>query len=104
MALVLRSLLVKDMKSRDSRREPRLVSYFSNNLESDNGRKAEIPLGARIVAVTDSFDAMTTDRPYRKGMAPWQALEEIAANSGKQFDPAVVEAFHRVLDKKLETI
>jgi len=78
--------------------------YFSNNLESDNGRKAEIPLGARIVAVTDSFDAMTTDRPYRKGMAPWQALEEIAANSGKQFDPAVVEAFHRVLDKKLETI
>ena len=40
----------------------------------------------------------------QRGEAPMQALEEIAANSGKQFDPVVVEAFTRVLDKKLETI
>jgi len=78
--------------------------YFSDNLEPQNGRRNEIPLGARIVAVADSFDAMTTDRPYRKGMPPWQALEEITTNSGKQFDPSVVEAFGRVVDKKLETI
>ena len=61
-------------------------------------------MGARILAVADSFDAMTTDRPYRKGMPPWQAREEITVNSGKQFDPHVVEAFKRVIDKKLETI
>jgi putative nucleotidyltransferase with HDIG domain len=80
--------------------------YFSSN---ENGRKGiskegEMPLGARILAVADSFDAMTTDRPYRKGMPPWQAREEITVNAGKQFDPRVVEAFKRVIDKKLETI
>jgi len=80
--------------------------YFSSN---DNGytgpsKEAEMPLGARILAVADSFDAMTTDRPYRKGMPPWQAREEIIVNSGKQFDPQVVEAFKSVIDKKLETI
>jgi putative nucleotidyltransferase with HDIG domain len=78
--------------------------YFSSNLQIKNGEAKQVPMGARIVAVADSFDAMTTDRPYRKGMAPWQALEEIVVNSGKQFDPHVVEAFKRVLDKKLETI
>ena len=73
-------------------------------MEPHNGRKHEIPLGARIVAFADSFNAMTTDRPYRKGMTQRPALEEIAASSGKQFDPMVVEAINRVLDKKLETI
>jgi len=61
-------------------------------------------LGTRIVAVADSFDAMTTDRPYRKGMQPWQAFEELRKCSGDQFDPAVVEAFASVLSNKLEVI
>jgi putative nucleotidyltransferase with HDIG domain len=80
--------------------------YFSSNDDGRSGtsKEGEIPLGARILAVADSFDAMTTDRPYRKGMPPWQAREEITVNSGKQFDPQVVEAFKRVIDKKLETI
>jgi len=56
------------------------------------------------VAVADSFDAMTTDRPYRKGMPPWQAVNEVVMNAGKQFDPQVVEAFQRVIARKLETI
>jgi HD-GYP domain-containing protein (c-di-GMP phosphodiesterase class II) len=47
----------------------------------------EIPLGARIVAVCDSFDAMTTDRPYRKRMSVEAACEELVANAGTQFDP-----------------
>jgi HD-GYP domain-containing protein (c-di-GMP phosphodiesterase class II) len=59
-------------------------------------------LGARIVAVADSFDAMTTDRPYRKGMPPWEALEELIDKSGKQFDPEVVGAFKRVISERLE--
>jgi putative nucleotidyltransferase with HDIG domain len=78
--------------------------YFSSKHELTNGKEKDIPLGARIVAVADSFDAMTSDRPYRKGMPPWQALEELVANSGKQFDPIVVEAFKQVVDKKLETM
>jgi len=80
--------------------------YFSSNenFKNDTIKERETPIGARILAVADSFDAMTTDRPYRKGMPPWQAREQIMVNTGKQFDPQVVEAFKRVLDKKLETI
>lgn len=78
--------------------------YFASEGRNHAHEKAEIPLGARIVAVADSFDAMTTDRPYRKGMPPWQALEEIVANSGTQFDPQVVDAFKRVIGKRLENI
>jgi HD-GYP domain-containing protein (c-di-GMP phosphodiesterase class II) len=67
-----------------------------------NTLKIKIPLGARVLAVADSFDAMASDRAYRKGMPPWQALEEIAAKAGKQFDPEVVEAFKRVYTLKME--
>lgn len=52
-----------------------------------------IPLGARIIAVADAFDAMTSDRPYRAGRSPAQAAEELRRESGRQFDPRVVEAF-----------
>jgi len=47
---------------------------------------------------------MTTDRPYRKGILPWAALEEIINKAGKQFDPEVVEAFKRVMSEKMEKI
>ena len=57
-----------------------------------------IPLGARIMAVADSLDAMTTDRPYRKAMSFQVAIDEIRRNSRTQFDPDVVEAFLGVLD------
>ena len=77
--------------------------YFTN-LDMANGEAKEIPLGARIVAVADAFDAMTTDRPYRRGMPPWEAVEELVGKAGKQFDPHVVEAFKRVVDRKMETI
>jgi HD-GYP domain-containing protein (c-di-GMP phosphodiesterase class II) len=53
----------------------------------------EIPLGARIIAVCDAYDAMTTDRPYRRAMAADAARAELRARAGTQFDPAVVEAF-----------
>jgi HD-GYP domain-containing protein (c-di-GMP phosphodiesterase class II) len=57
----------------------------------------EIPLGARIVSVIDSFDAMTSDRPYRKAMKRTDAIKELKRASGTQFDPAVVEAFLKAL-------
>jgi len=59
-----------------------------------DGLKGEhIPLLARIVAVADAFDAMTSDRPYRKGMAPEVAFAELEKQSGKQFDPDFAAAF-----------
>jgi len=59
----------------------------------------EIPLIARIIAVADTYDAMTTDRPYRKGLSPEVALEEIRKHAGTQFDPKVVEAFEKNFHK-----
>jgi len=56
----------------------------------------EIPLVARIFAVVDAYDAITSDRPYRKAMPHQYALEEISRDAGSQFDPQVVEAFLRV--------
>jgi HD-GYP domain-containing protein (c-di-GMP phosphodiesterase class II) len=55
----------------------------------------EIPLIARIIAVADSFDAMTSDRPYRKAVDLERAFEELKNNMGTQFDRKVVEAFIR---------
>jgi len=52
-----------------------------------------IPLGARIVAVADAFDAMTAARPYSTPRTPHEALEELRRCAGAQFDPAVVVAF-----------
>jgi diguanylate cyclase (GGDEF)-like protein len=53
----------------------------------------QIPLGARIVAVCDAYDAMTADRSYRAGMPPAAAVAELRRCAGDQFDPAVVDAF-----------
>ncbi len=78
--------------------------YFMDTMDSNNRDIQKIPLGARIVAVADAFDAMTTDRPYRKGMPPWEALEELVEKSGKQFDPGVVEAFKRVVSERMERV
>jgi HD-GYP domain-containing protein (c-di-GMP phosphodiesterase class II) len=55
-----------------------------------------IPLAARIIAVADVFEALTTDRPYRVAQRPRRAVEEIERGAGTQFDPTVVEAFLRV--------
>jgi putative nucleotidyltransferase with HDIG domain len=56
-------------------------------------KREEIPLGSRIFSVVDTFDSMTSDRPYRKAMTPEEALQEILRCGGTQFDPLVVEAF-----------
>ena len=60
-------------------------------------RGDEIPRGARIFAVADAFDAITSDRPYRDARSHMAAVEEIVASSGTQFDPEVVEAILQVL-------
>jgi len=55
----------------------------------------EIPLAGRIMAVADAFDAMTSDRPYRRAMSPQTAIAELERGAGTQFDPEVVVAFMR---------
>jgi diguanylate cyclase (GGDEF)-like protein len=60
----------------------------------------EIPLGARVVAVCDAFNAMTSDRPYRESVSEFAAIEELLACAGTQFDPMVVDAFCRVVSRE----
>ncbi len=64
-------------------------------IEGKAGEK--IPLGARIIAVADSFEAMTSDRPYRSALSRGEAIAELMANSGSQFDPRVVDHFLKLL-------
>jgi len=77
-------------------------------------RRDEIPLMSRIVSIADAFDAITSDRPYRKKKSAEEAVQEIRECSGTQFDPQVVEAFlnaykkvkinHNFQDKKNSSI
>jgi putative nucleotidyltransferase with HDIG domain len=86
---------------------PIVVSHHMHFTEATGDPEKDVttvPLGARIIAVADSFDAMTSDRPYRKGMTPWEAMEEIIKNAGKQFDPKVVDAFKHVVRERIEKI
>ena len=62
-------------------------------------RGEEIPLAARIFSIADSFDAMTSDRPYRRALPVERALEEIRDGAGTQFDPEVVRAFLELVEE-----
>ena len=60
----------------------------------------DIPLASRILTVTDAFDAMTSDRPYRQAMPIEEALEELKSNAGTQFDPDIVVAFVSLIERR----
>jgi putative nucleotidyltransferase with HDIG domain len=66
--------------------------------------REEIPLAARVFAVADTLDALTTDRPYRPASPLGRSREIISSLAGTQFDPDVVTAFHTVPDDELDTI
>ncbi len=83
---------------------PEMESIILAHHERPDGRGyprglqgADIPLGARVLAVLDAFFAMTQRRPYRARLAPDEIMAEIKAHAGTQFDPVVVEAFLAVL-------
>ncbi len=61
----------------------------------------EIPLGARIIAILDTYDAMTSDRPYRKALPVEIAFEELRRCAGRQFDPRLVEVFIQMVSEDL---
>jgi HD-GYP domain-containing protein (c-di-GMP phosphodiesterase class II) len=63
----------------------------------DGLRGQDIPLEARIISCCDAFNAMTTDRPYRKAMPTAAALAELIEHAGAQFDPLVVDALTSVV-------
>ncbi len=67
----------------------------------DGVRKLEIPFGARVIAVADSYDAMTSARSYRRPIKHQDAVRELAGGAGSQFDPEVVEVFLREIERCL---
>jgi HD-GYP domain-containing protein (c-di-GMP phosphodiesterase class II) len=69
----------------------------------DGLKDEEIHIGARIMAVADTYDAMTSNRSYRKALDPDYAVKEIMNESGAQFDPQCVEAFLQYLSEKKTT-
>lgn len=62
----------------------------------------EIPLSGRIIAIADVFDALTTERPYKKAWAVEDAVNLIDENAGAHFDPELVKIFHAILPDALK--
>ena len=72
-------------------------SYDGTGYHPTEGQN--IPLEARILSVADVYDALVSDRPYRKAMSPFQAKESLVKESGKDFDPDVIKAFVKAFKK-----
>ncbi|QDS87626.1 Cyclic di-GMP phosphodiesterase response regulator RpfG [Rosistilla ulvae] len=89
-------------------KHPRLtdiVRYHHVRFDGSGGNPGDpvgdaIPIGARILTIVDSFDAMISDRPYRKGMSIADAIAELRRCSGTQFDPELVQIFVEVLEAR----
>jgi diguanylate cyclase (GGDEF)-like protein len=92
----------------DLARVARLVRSSHENYDGsgypDGLARREIPLGSRIIAVCDAFDAMTTERPYRRAMSEAIAVGELRRCAGSQFDPDVVECFCAALANGARTL
>ncbi|HKC92279.1 MAG TPA: HD-GYP domain-containing protein, partial [Candidatus Limnocylindria bacterium] len=71
--------------------------HFDGTGYPNSLKGSEIPLAAQIIGVADAYDAMTSERPYRMALRSKQALRELRANAGTQFNPVVVEAFIQVV-------
>jgi HD domain/GAF domain len=84
---------------------PLMAKYHHERLDGrgypDGLTDEQIPMGAKIVSLADAFDAMTTDRPYRKRRSLNEVIDDFRENTGKQFDPKVVRAFCRAMLKEV---
>lgn len=74
--------------------------HFDGSGYPDRLAGKQIPLGARILAVADAFEAMTSERPYRKALSRSEALSEITRGKGTQFDPEVVDCFLKTQEEQ----
>jgi len=70
---------------------------FDGSGYPDRLKGEEIPIGARVIAVVDAYDAMTSERPYEPALSKQEAITELTAQEGTQFDPRVVHAFIEVI-------
>ena len=78
--------------------------HFDGTGYPDGLQGEGIPIEARIMAVADAFDAMTSDRPYRKALSEHAALEELKRNVGSHFDPRVIAAFEQIFPAVRRTL
>ncbi len=76
--------------------------YWDGQGYPDGLKGEEIPIGSRIVSVADAFNAMTSNRPYRRALSDEKAVSRLVMDKGKQFDPAVVDAFADCLRETVE--
>lgn len=74
------------------------AAWYNGQREGFDKRAEEIPIGARMVAILDAFDAMTTDRVYRPAMSRERAMAELFQCAGTQFDPKLVQLFHHFIE------
>jgi putative nucleotidyltransferase with HDIG domain len=89
---------------------PNILSYIQHHHERFDGTGYpdglmgdQIPLGARIIAIADAYDSMTSDRPYRKPLSNGEAKNELVKYAGKQFDPQLITIFLDIL-KEMEEV
>jgi len=89
---------------------PNILSYIQHHHEHFDGTGypdgltgEQIPLGSRIIAISDAYDSMTSNRPYRKPLSNEEARSELVNYSGKQFDPRLISIFLDVL-KEMEEV
>ena len=75
--------------------------WFNGKGYPDGLKGDAIPLLAAIIAITDTYDAMTSDRPYRNALTEIETLEELLNCAGKQFHPDLVKVFTRIMDKRI---
>ncbi len=83
---------------------PNIISYIQHHHERYDGtgypdglKGEQIPLGARIIAISDSYDSMTSERPYRRSLSQEEARNELVKCAGNQFDPKLVSVFLDIL-------
>ncbi|MDG2222380.1 MAG: diguanylate cyclase [Rubripirellula sp.] len=79
-------------------------TWFESRRHDESPRRDAIPLGSRMLAIVDAFDAMTTDSVYRPAMSRERAIQELVEGSGTQFDPELALEFHRMLEERPEML
>jgi HD-GYP domain-containing protein (c-di-GMP phosphodiesterase class II) len=76
------------------------LKYCGGGYPKTNLSRSRIPIGARILAVADAYEAMLSDRPYRSALTEREAARRLKIQRGKQFDPKVVNTFLRILERE----